>query len=1041
MEKTRFRYITSLILVMIFLIAPLRVLRAADDVTVKAIRRNGGNSYDIFVTNSSGREITSWVINIYLPDGATFDGSWNCGEDKISNNHIRLTNQSEWQLVPPGQTIEVAGFNLSGEYEEKNLTVTIKPEFAAPPTPSPSPTPKPTKGATPTPTKPATPTPTKPVTPTPTKPVTPTPTKPVTPAPTKPVTPTPTKPATPTPTKPATPTPTKPVTPTPTKPVTPTPTKPADPTVVPGTVATVTPAPSETTVQPTPSDPSDSSETTESTQAPSETEDPGAGTHTPVDGDDWLTTDGNRIVDRNGTQVWLTGVNWFGYNTGTNIFDGCWNCNMADALKAIADHGFNLLRIPMSAELALQWKKGEYPQANFNQATNAELVGMNSQEIFDYALSLCREYGIKVMLDIHSANTDASGHMTNLWYTDKVSLQDYYDALSYLADRYKNDDTIIAFDLKNEPHGKPNEEKAIWNNSQQDNNWKYVAETAGNLVLDKNPNLLIVIEGIEIYPKDIASNGDFSSTNNDDYYFNWWGANLRGVKDYPIDFGSEERNRQIVYSPHDYGPTVYKQPWFEGDFTYESLQADCWNENWLYIYDENIAPLLIGEWGGFMTEPNLTWMTYLRQLIGEKNLNYTFWCFNSNSGDTGGLVLDDFTTWDEAKYAFVKEVLWQDDDKFVGLDHEVPLGANGIALSAYSGALSPSSPKNDPAPDDTTPADPSDTAPSEGAAAAMATAASAGKKSISVKKIIIYVLLILLLLLILVGLYLFIKLPKVWNRIIDHFYLPEKLKRDIPWEIEPEPSSRFQFSPDMYPQSKKNNEFAGKYRPTKKGEAASDSDKSAVASQAKSSSIRPSPRPIAKPAAGTNLRPSAKSASAGENPRPMARPAASASATAASASAATQTSDPEAKNDSSAGASSDESTPKSPFKRQGTGPARPSSSAARPVSSTRPMPRPAGIGTSATRPGNTSASMSRQTGAGATASRPADTGTPGILKDFGSSVPRSETEPIQPKENILPTWASGSAIPNGRPIWAKPNPDETKPEDTKKPEQENSGEE
>jgi len=35
-------------------------------------------------------------------------------------------------------------------------------------------------------------------------------------------------------------------------------------------------------------------------------------------GDDWLHTDGRRILDKDGKEVWLTGVNWFGYNTGTN---------------------------------------------------------------------------------------------------------------------------------------------------------------------------------------------------------------------------------------------------------------------------------------------------------------------------------------------------------------------------------------------------------------------------------------------------------------------------------------------------------------------------------------------------------------------------------------------------------------------------------------------------------------------------------------------------------------------------------------------------
>ena len=248
-------------------------------------------------------------------------------------------------------------------------------------------------------------------------------------------------------------------------------------------------------------------------------------------GDDWLHTDGNKILDESGKQVWLTGVNWFGYNTGTNTFDGLWNSEFEPTIKAIADHGFNLIRVPMSAELINQWAAGEYPQANYNNAYNEELNSMNSLEIFDYFLKLAEENGMKVMPDIHSANTDASGHNANLWYTDRVSAKEYYAALEWMADRYKDNDTIIAFDLKNEPHGKPAEgdQAAIWNNSKADNNWKYVAETAAKKVLAKNPNVLIMVEGIEIYPKNIKKNGDYKSQDNEDYYFNWWGGNLRGV--------------------------------------------------------------------------------------------------------------------------------------------------------------------------------------------------------------------------------------------------------------------------------------------------------------------------------------------------------------------------------------------------------------------------------------------------------------------------------------------------------------------------------
>lgn len=402
--------------------------------------------------------------------------------------------------------------------------------------------------------------------------------------------------------------------------------------------------------------------------------------------DDWLHVEGNKIVDSSGKEVWITGVNWFGYNTGTNIFDGIWNADLNTSIQSIADHGFNLIRIPMSAELILQWKSGTYPTANYNHATNYYLESMNSLEIFDYVIGQCRANGLKIMIDIHCAKTDAMGHMANMWYSGDITTEKYQEALVWMAERYAKDDTIIAYDLKNEPHGKPYEtDKAIWNDSKDKNNWKYVAEQTALMVLEKNPNVLIMVEGIEIYPVDIKTNGDFSSTNDKDYYFNWWGGNLRGVADYPIDLGKYQD--QLVYSPHDYGPTVYEQPWFKGNYNYSSLYEDCWHDNWLYIHEDDIAPLLIGEWGGFMREPNLTWMTHIRTLISNYNLHHTFWCFNANSGDTGGLVLDDFKTWDEEKYAFVKEVLWQENGKFVGLDHEIPLGTagNGITLSEAKG--------------------------------------------------------------------------------------------------------------------------------------------------------------------------------------------------------------------------------------------------------------------------------------------------------------------------------------------------------------------
>ncbi|MDR0197707.1 MAG: cellulase family glycosylhydrolase [Oscillospiraceae bacterium] len=399
-------------------------------------------------------------------------------------------------------------------------------------------------------------------------------------------------------------------------------------------------------------------------------------------GDDWLFAKGNKIVDKNGKEVWITGINWFGYNTGTNTFDGLWACNLEVSLQSIADRGFNMLRIPMSVELVKSWSNGVYPAANYNNALNSGLNSMNSLEIFEYVLTVCESVGIKVMIDMHSAETDSMGHIYNVWYKGGVTVEDFYASLEWLAHRYRNNDTILAYDLKNEPHGKPGESpRAIWNNSSDKDNWKHVAQTAALKVLNKNPNALILIEGIEIYPKDVKKNGSYASANEADYHLNWWGGNLRGVKDFPVDLGKYQN--KLVYSPHDYGPAVYQQPWFYSGYDYDSLMKDCWRDNWFFIYEDKTAPLLIGEWGGYMTQPNLTWMTHMRTLIKTYKLHHTFWCFNQNSGDTGGMVEGDWTTWDEAKYNFVKEVLWQKNGKFVGLDHEIALGSKGIALGEY----------------------------------------------------------------------------------------------------------------------------------------------------------------------------------------------------------------------------------------------------------------------------------------------------------------------------------------------------------------------
>jgi len=430
--------------------------------------------------------------------------------------------------------------------------------------------------------------------------------------------------------------------------------------------------------------------------------------------DDWLHCRGNKIYDMYENEVWLTGANWFGFNCSENVFHGAWY-DVKKILTDIANRGINFLRVPISTELLYSWMKGKPNKVSSVTASNNPSFTLNpdfydpetdgpknSMEIFDIIMGYCKELGIKVMIDVHSPDANNSGHNYELWYgkatetAGVVTTQMWIDTLVWLTEKYKNDDTILAIDLKNEPHGKRGytgnkcpSDIAKWDNSKDENNWKYAAERCAKAILDVNPNMLIVIEGVEQYPKtekgytydtpDIwGATGDASP-----WYSAWWGGNLRGVKDYPIDLGP--LNSQIVYSPHDYGPSVYAQPWFEKNFTMQTLLDDYWYDTWAYIHDQNIAPLLIGEWGGHMDGgKNQKWMELLRDYIVQNRIHHTFWCINPNSGDTGGLVGNDWSTWDEAKYGLLKKALWQTNDgKFIGLDHQIPLGKNGISLGDY----------------------------------------------------------------------------------------------------------------------------------------------------------------------------------------------------------------------------------------------------------------------------------------------------------------------------------------------------------------------
>lgn len=341
----------------------------------------------------------------------------------------------------------------------------------------------------------------------------------------------------------------------------------------------------------------------------------------------WHTNE-NKIVNENGQVVRITGVNWFGMETDSYGPHGLWARNYKEMIDQIKQLGYNTIRLPFSNQML---ESGTTPNG-IDYTQNPDLKDLSSQKVMDKIIDYAGKIGLKIILDRH--RPEASGQ-SELWYTNRYSEQRWIDDWRRLANRYYGNSTVIGFDLHNEPHG-----SACWGCGDTSKDWSLAAQKAGNAVLAVNPNLLIFVEGIEQY--------------NNNWY--WWGGNLMGVKDHPITLNV---SHQLVYSTHDYPNSVWTQSWFN-DSSYPNNLPTIWDKYWGYIAKNKIAPIYVGEYGTkLQTNADKQWLNSLLSYMGNDTnaLSWTYWSWNPNSGDTGGILQDDWKTVNSEKQNFISPLL------------------------------------------------------------------------------------------------------------------------------------------------------------------------------------------------------------------------------------------------------------------------------------------------------------------------------------------------------------------------------------------------
>ncbi len=368
--------------------------------------------------------------------------------------------------------------------------------------------------------------------------------------------------------------------------------------------------------------------------------DPGTGTGTGPAAAGWLSTSGNQIVDAEGHSVQIAGVNWFGFESSNLAPHGLWTRGYKDMIDQMADLGFNTIRLPFSSETL----HSTAAPNGIDFAKNPDLQGLSAVQIMDKIVDYAGRAGLKIILDHHRSDSGPGTSPNGLWYDAHHSEAEWISDWQMLAARYSDNATVIGADLHNEPYN------GTWGGGGT-NDWAAAAERAGDAIGTVNPNWLIFVEGV----------GTYQGQNY------WWGGNLMGVRDRPIDLAVDNK---LVYSPHDYPHSVYAQPWFEGDNFAAGLPAK-FDQMWGYIYKEGIAPVYIGEFGTNLTDPkDAPWLEAITSYIsgdldnngthdvaaGKQGVSWTFWSWNPNSGDTGGILGNDWNSVNQAKMAYLTPI-------------------------------------------------------------------------------------------------------------------------------------------------------------------------------------------------------------------------------------------------------------------------------------------------------------------------------------------------------------------------------------------------
>ncbi len=400
-----------------------------------------------------------------------------------------------------------------------------------------------------------------------------------------------------------------------------------------------------------------------------------------------MTTKGCQIFNSAGEPINLKGINWFGFNNQSTMVDGLWggpdslSYDFATAVYRMHLLGFNAVRVPFSFKDLFHISPRNYTQygkvatishiqrsvthpshpIGDNRAIpqmiappdrqagmiNDYLPNDSTFNRFLWVVNFFARNGFYVLIDNHLREDQTVLEDSQKWVQYWVHL-----ATAIAQDPIAKDHVML--DLLNEPDNFG----IRWESSGQKPGLKDLYLSAMDALSLVNPQFLFFIEG--------TGQGGINAN---------WGDGFTTDPDLIKKCGLSDPNpffqallhkpyvNQIVISPHVYPPSVtYASQDFKGDGLWNRLSS-----SFGYLtqqgYQGKVFPVAIGEFGSrFKEEKDLQSMNDIAKYFTLSSAasdgkhtaisHWFYWSWNANSGDTGGIVADNWLDiqWEKIDY-------------------------------------------------------------------------------------------------------------------------------------------------------------------------------------------------------------------------------------------------------------------------------------------------------------------------------------------------------------------------------------------------------